>query len=58
MMKTDTSSGLEERISFRLPNPLHARFLQVQQSLRRSKTSVVLECLEIALPKIHRRYRK
>jgi len=47
-----------ERISFRLDKPISSRFQKVVDASKRTKTSIIEECLEKALPELERQYAK
>jgi hypothetical protein len=47
-----------DRLSMRLQDPLADRFEKVVVASRRSKTSIIEECLEKALPELERQYAK
>lgn len=44
------------RISFRLDTPIAERFERVVAASKRSKTSVIEECLQATLPKLEKQY--
>lgn len=44
-------------VNFRLDADIYTRFEAVAKASRRSKTSVIEECIEKALPEIERRYK-
>jgi len=43
-------------VSSRLPRPLHDRFCLVVKVSKRSKTSILEECLEAKLPELEKQY--
>jgi predicted transcriptional regulator len=54
---SETATAPEHlRISFRLDQPLAARFEKIVQASRRSKTSIIEESLEEVLPRLERRF--
>lgn len=48
----------DTRVSFRLDDQIARRFDRVVKASKRSKTSIVEECLQEALPKLERQYSK
>jgi len=46
----------ETRISFRLDEHVARRFERIVTASKRSKTSIIEECLEVALPKLEKQY--
>lgn len=47
---------VDTRVALRLDEPLAKRFHKVVNASKRSKTSIVEECLEDVLPKLERQY--
>ena len=45
-----------ERVSIRLEEPISTRFLNVVTVSRRTKTSVIEECLAEQLPRLEKKY--
>lgn len=55
---TPQSEPVESRISVRLEQPIAERFARVVTASKRTKTSILEECLEEVLPKLEKQYAK
>lgn len=55
--KKKNPSG-SEQITVRLDDSLAHRFLHIVRASKRSKTSVVMECLERVLPDLEKQYKQ
>jgi predicted transcriptional regulator len=55
MRKTQKANGRNRLLTVRMDPGLQTRFEKVVRSSRRTKTSVLLECLEAALPSLEAR---
>lgn len=56
MTATDRKDTIDRQIVAVLPPELSNRFKRVVEKSQRSKTSIVIECLEKALPRLERKY--
>lgn len=50
------AEAVDPRVAVRLDDPLALRFSRVVKASKRSKTSIVEECLEQVLPKLEKQY--
>ena len=51
-----TAPAVQGRISLRLDPPINSRFEAIVKASRRSKTSLIEECIERLLPDFEKRY--
>lgn len=58
--QTDPATGpeIDNKLSARLDNTLAVRFKRVVAASKRSKTSILEECLQTALPRLEKQYSK
>ncbi len=56
MTKKTTEPEVKDRLSVRLDRPLAERFEKVVTVSKRSRTSIIEECLEEVLPKMEKQY--
>jgi len=58
MQQKKETAEVDNRLAVRLDEPLAVRFHQVVAASKRTKTSILEECLEEALPKLEKQYSK
>jgi predicted DNA-binding protein len=59
MVKRNKRNELPEgRVAMRLDPPINDRFQRVVKASKRSKTSIIEECLERILPELEKQYLK
>lgn len=56
MMSSQTEEKTENRLSVRLDEQIAKRFERVVKASKRSKTSILEECLEKVLPRLEKDY--
>jgi predicted transcriptional regulator len=56
--ETPIAQGKGDRLSVRLDPPIAERFARVVEASKRSKTSILEECLEEVLPALEKQYSK